>query len=121
MFYRIAADGLMLMHLLFIAFVLLGALLAFKWRQVIWCHLPAAVWGILVEIFHWNCPLTHWENLMRHDAGQAGYSESFIEHYVWPLIYPTGLTPNMQLGLGALVLLVNLIIYALLIRRWRQA
>jgi len=111
MFYRIAADGLVSFHLLFILFVLFGGLLVLKWRRLIWLHLPAATWGVAVEVFHLECPLTRWENLFRQAAGQGGYGEGFIEHYLIPLIYPAGLTPTIQLGLGALVLLLNLTVY----------
>lgn len=121
MFYRIAADGLVLLHLLFILFVLFGGLLTLKWRHLIWWHLPAAVWGVVVEVFQLTCPLTRWENLWRQSAGQDGYGDSFIEHYVWPLIYPAGLTPAIQLGLGCLVLLINVIVYVRLARQWRLA
>ncbi|WP_158683236.1 DUF2784 domain-containing protein, partial [Pseudomonas gingeri] len=62
-------------------------------------------------VLHLECPLTRWENLFRQAAGQGGYGEGFIEHYLIPLIYPAGLTPTLQLGLGALVLLLNLTIY----------
>ncbi|MBD9599598.1 MULTISPECIES: DUF2784 domain-containing protein [unclassified Pseudomonas] len=119
MLYRIAADGLVLFHLLFILFVLFGGLLVLKWRPLIWWHLPAAVWGVSVEVFHLNCPLTQWENLMRDAAGQTGYSGGFIEHYVWPVIYPAGLTPAIQLGLGSVVLAINVLVYFRLIRLWR--
>jgi len=108
MFYRIAADGLVSFHLLFVLF---GGLLVLKWRRLIWLHLPAATWGVAVEVFHLECPLTRWENLFRQAAGQGGYGEGFIEHYLIPLIYPAGLTPTIQLGLGALVLLLNLTVY----------
>ena len=118
MFYRIAADGLVLFHLAFIVFVLFGGLLVLKWRPLIWWHLPAAAWGVAVELFHLPCPLTRWENLMRHAAGQNGYGAGFIEHYVWPVIYPAGLTPAIQLWLGALVLLVNGLVYLRLIKQW---
>ena len=111
MFYRIAADGLVSFHLLFILFVLFGGLLVLKWRRLIWLHLPAATWGVAVEVFHLECPLTRWENLFRQAAGQGGYGEGFIDHYLIPLIYPAGLTPTIQLGLGALVLLLNLTVY----------
>ncbi|NWB98436.1 DUF2784 domain-containing protein [Pseudomonas gingeri] len=111
MFYRIAADGLVSFHLLFILFVLFGGLLVLKWRRLIWLHLPAATWGVAVEVFHLECPLTRWENLFRQAAGQGGYGEGFIEHYLIPLIYPARLTPTIQLGLGALVLLLNLAVY----------
>ncbi|MBK5355626.1 DUF2784 domain-containing protein [Pseudomonas sp. TH41] len=116
MLYRIAADGLVLFHLLFILFVLFGGLLALKWRHVIGWHLPAVAWGVIVEVFQLTCPLTHWENLMRHAAGQTGYGDGFIEHYVWPIIYPAGLTPAIQLGLGSVVLAINVAVYVWLIR-----
>jgi len=118
MLYRIAADGLVLFHLLFILFVLFGGLLVLKWRHLIWWHLPAAAWGVAVEVFHLTCPLTEWENRMRLAAGQTGYGGGFIEHYVWPVIYPAGLTPAIQLGLGAVVLVINVGVY---LRVWRRA
>lgn len=118
MLYRIAADGLVLFHLLFILFVLFGGLLVLKWRPLIWWHLPAAAWGVSVEVFHLICPLTEWENRMRLAAGQTGYGGGFIEHYVWPVIYPAGLTPAIQLGLGAVVLVINVGVY---FRVWRRA
>ncbi|APC18507.1 hypothetical protein BLL42_23375 [Pseudomonas frederiksbergensis] len=121
MFYQIAADGLVLFHLLFILFVLFGGLLTLKWRHLIWWHLPAAVWGVVVEVFQLTCPLTRWENLWRQSAGQDGYGDSFIEHYVLPLIYPAGLTPAIQLGLGCLVFLINVTVYIRLARQWKLA
>lgn len=117
MLLRIAADSLVLFHLCFILFVLFGGLLALRWRRVIWLHLPAAAWGMAVEFFHLPCPLTRWENLLRHLAGQEGYGAGFIEHYIIALIYPAGLTPQIQLGLGALVLLINIAAYTRLARR----
>ena len=117
MLYRIAADGLVLFHLLFILFVLFGGLLLLKWRHLAWWHLPAAAWGVAVEVFHLTCPLTQWENLMRNAAGQVGYGGGFIEHYVWPVIYPAGLTPSIQLGLGGVVLAINVWVY---VRVFRQ-
>lgn len=120
MLYRIAADGLVLLHLLFILFVLFGGLLVLKWRHLIGWHLPAAAWGVIVEVFHLSCPLTYWENLMRHAAGQTGYGDGFIEHYVWPIIYPAGLTPAIQLVLGSVVLVINAAVYVRLIRLWKR-
>ncbi|WP_212627186.1 DUF2784 domain-containing protein [Pseudomonas sp. PP3] len=120
MLYRIAADGLVLFHLAFILFVLFGGLLLLKWRRLIGWHLPCAAWGVAVEFFHLPCPLTRWENLMRHAAGQSGYGAGFIEHYVWPIIYPAGLTPGIQLWLAGLVLLVNGVVYVQVIKRWSR-
>ncbi|MGE8294640.1 MAG: DUF2784 domain-containing protein [Pseudomonas sp.] len=118
MFWRIAADALVLLHLGFILFVLLGGLLLLRWPRLLCLHLPAVAWGIVVECLHLGCPLTPWENNLRRMAGQAGYEDGFIEHYLIPLIYPAGLTPQIQLWLGSIVLLVNLSVYACLI--WRR-
>lgn len=120
MLWRMAADALVLVHLGFILFVLLGGLLLLRWPRLIWLHMPAVAWGIVVECLHLGCPLTPWENQLRRAAGQAGYDGGFIEHYLIPLIYPAGLTPQIQLWLGAIVVFVNLSIYAWLIWRWRN-
>ncbi len=120
MILRIAADGVVLLHLGFILFVLLGALLVLRWRWLVFVHLPAVAWGASVELMHWYCPLTPLENHLRQAAGQAGYSGGFVEHYLIPLIYPAGLTPQIQLGLGTLVLLVNAAAYLWLLCRLRR-
>jgi len=122
MIFSLAADAVLLVHLLFIAFVLLGGLLVlrWRWRRLVWLHLPAVVWGVVVESMHWQCPLTPLENSLRQAAGQAGYTGGFIEHYLMPIIYPAGLTPQIQLWLGAVVLLLNGLIYAVVLLRVRR-
>jgi hypothetical protein len=111
MIYRLSADCLVLVHLAFIVFVMAGGFLVF-WRPYIrWIHLPAAVWGALIEFAGWICPLTHWEHAWRLRAGQDGYTGGFIEHHILPILYPTGLTPFVQVFLGFLVIGVNAIIY----------
>ena len=120
MFWRMAADALVVIHLGFILFVMLGGLLLLRWPRLIWLHVPAVAWGVIVECLHLGCPLTPWENQLRLAAGQAGYEGGFIEHYLIPLIYPAGLTPAIQLWLGAIVVLVNAAVYAWLIGRWRN-
>ncbi|MGE8498722.1 MAG: DUF2784 domain-containing protein [Pseudomonas sp.] len=112
-----AADAVLLIHLLFILFAVLGGLLLLRWSWLIWLHLPAAVWGVTVEVMHLQCPLTPLENSLRHTAGEAGYDGGFIEHYLVPIIYPAGLTPQIQLWLGAFVLIVNLLVYGVI--GWR--
>ncbi|BBR54453.1 MULTISPECIES: DUF2784 domain-containing protein [Pseudomonas] len=121
MLYRLAADALVLVHLAFILLVLFGGLLVVKWRAALFIHLPALAWGLAVEGLHLACPLTGWENRMRAAAGGAGYQGGFVEHYIWPLIYPAGLTPQIQTLLGLFVLLQNLVVYSYVIRRWRQS
>ncbi|SQF97535.1 Protein of Uncharacterised function (DUF2784) [Paucimonas lemoignei] len=119
MFYRLAADSVVVIHLLFIVFVLCGGLLVLRWRWVMLLHVPAMTWGAVVEFFHLYCPLTPLENALRAKAGGQGYDSGFVEHYLIPIIYPAGLTPQIQLWLGAVVVLSNLLIYGgLLCRHW---
>ena len=107
----VLADLVVLLHLAFILFVVLGGLLVLRRRRLMWLHLPVVVWGAAIEFVGWVCPLTPLENRLRAAAGEAGYSGGFIEHYLIPLIYPEGLTRELQWLLGALVLLVNALVY----------
>ncbi|MGG5288932.1 DUF2784 domain-containing protein [Pseudomonas shirazensis] len=120
MIYRLSADALVLIHLSFILLVLFGGLLVLKWRPALLLHLPAVAWGLAVELLHLQCPLTEWENRLRAAAGDAGYHGGFIEHYILPMIYPAGLTAQIQIVLGLVVLMLNLAIYAYVIWRWRR-
>jgi Protein of Unknown function (DUF2784) len=115
--YRLLADGLVLIHGAYIAFVVLGSLLALWRRWVVWLHLPAVAWGVLVEFFGWVCPLTPWEQALRVRAGQSGYAGGFIEHYLVPMMYPADLTRAVQVVLGALVLIANAVAYGILLPR----
>jgi hypothetical protein len=117
MLYRTLADFVVILHLLFILFVIGGGFLALRWRRLVWLHLPCAVWGGLVELAGWYCPLTPLENELRMAGGASGYAGSFVAHYLLPLIYPTGLTRGVQLALGTMVLLVNGVAYILYVRR----
>lgn len=121
MFFRLAADAVLVLHLAFILFAVLGGVLALRWRWTLLVHVPAATWGVFVEIGGRACPLTDWENYLRIKAGQSGYSESFIEHYILDLIYPSALTREIQFTLAAVLLMVNIAIYAWLLWRWRRA
>ncbi|QQX84265.1 DUF2784 domain-containing protein [Cupriavidus necator] len=114
------ADLVVIVHGLFILFVVAGGLLVLRWPRVAWLHLPAAAWGVLIEWSGGICPLTPLENTLRQAAGQAGYSGGFVERYLLPLIYPAGLTPAVQLWLGAVVLALNVAVYALWWRRRRH-
>lgn len=119
MSYSLMADAVLVFHLAFIIFVMFGALLVLQRWVWIWLHLPAVAWGMAVEFLHLYCPLTPLENSLRIKAGIAGYEGDFVGHYLIPLIYPASLTPQLQIGVGALVLSVNLLAYALVITRWR--
>ena len=120
MIYRYAAEAVLLLHLAFIVFAVLGGLLIVWWRAVLFLHLPALVWGVFVELTGRICPLTSLENTLRIKAGTAVYSESFVEHYLLGVIYPDGLTREIQYFLGALVAIINFIIYLWLFYYLRQ-
>lgn len=112
MFFRFAADGVLLLHLAFILFALFGGALAARWRWMPFVHLPTAAWALFVELTGRSCPLTYLENDFRTRAGQSGYAESFIEHYLLSVIYPAGLSREVQFVLAAIVLVVNIAIYS---------
>jgi hypothetical protein len=114
----LAADATLVVHLAFIVFALFGALLTLRWRWIPLVQLPAAAWGAFVEVTGHLCPLTGLENHFRALAGQGGYSESFVERYLLPIIYPSGLTRHVQLVLAAVVLAVNVAVYGFLF--WRR-
>ena len=118
MFYRLAADLVLLAHFAFILLVVGGALLVWRFSWFVWVHIPAAAWGAYVELSGRICPLTYLENHFRMRAGEAGYSVSFVEQYILPFVYPAGLTRDVQMLLAGLVIGINVIIYAtILIRR----
>ena len=105
------ADGVLVFHLSFVVFVMLGGLLVLRWRRLAWLHVPAVIWGIYIELSGRICPLTPLENSLREAAGQTGYSGGFIEHYVTAIIYPDGLSRGIQMVLAAIVVLVNVAVY----------
>lgn len=114
------ADLIVIIHFSFILFVILGGLLVIKWKKFIWLHIPAAIWGMLIEFFGWFCPLTTLENQLRQNKNGEAYSSGFIEHYIIPLIYPEGLTREIQIALGIAVVIINLLIYSLVIKKWKR-
>jgi len=111
------ADLVILMHLIFVLFVLLGGLASLKWPKLMWLHLSAVAWGATVEFTGWTCPLTPLENWLREQAGQTGYQGDFIGRYLLPILYPAELTPHDQTLLGMVVIVVNLAVYGWL---WRK-
>ena len=120
MIYRSLADFVLVVHLAFVLFVVLGGLLVLRWRWVALLHVPAAIWGVVIEYTGGICPLTPLENTFRQLGGEAGYSGGFIHHYIQPILYPAGLTRETQIVLGSLALLVNLAAYGLVIARSRR-
>lgn len=115
--YLIAADALVVLHLVFVFFVVLGGLGGIWKPKFLWLHLPALLWGVLIEFSGWICPLTPLENILRLKGGETGYAGGFVEHMIMPLLYPVGLTRTDQLLLGFSVIIINIIIYGLVIRR----
>lgn len=120
MLFRIAADILVVLHLGFIVFVVLGGFLALRWHRLAYLHLPAATWGALITFRGWICPLTPLEQHLRRAGGEAGYSGGFIDHYLIPIIYPAGLTREGQILISALVVAINLTAYGWLAARWAR-
>ena len=111
MWYRAGADLVVVVHLLVIGFIVGGVFLSWRWPLIIWAHIPAVLYGALAEFAGLTCPLTLLENDLRQHAGDAGYRDGFIAHYLVNVIYPPGLTHGMQIGLGVLLLLVAIIGY----------
>ncbi len=120
MAYRLLADLVLVLHLAFVLFAVLGGLLALRWRWFPWLHLPAAIWGGFIEATGRICPLTPLENRLRGAAGVSAYGGGFIEHYLLAIVYPPGLTREMQLALGALLVIVNIVVYAAVWKRWKK-
>lgn len=117
MFYTLAADAVVLLHLGFVLFVVAGGLLVFRWRRVALLHLPAVVWAVLLEFRGWLCPLTPLELSLRASGGQAGYSGGFVEYYILPVLYPAELDSTLQIALGIFVIVINVAVYGWLL--WR--
>ena len=119
MIYRILADAVLVFHFAFVIFVIFGGLLVLRRRAVLFAHLPALLWGVLVELFLWQCPLTPLENWFRQAGGEAGYEGGFVEHYILILLYPgIGFGIHILLGLGLLA--INLAVYSYVFSHWRR-
>jgi hypothetical protein len=118
--WRLLANLVVVLHLAFVAFAVFGGFAAWRWRAVAFAQLPALAWGCWIELSGRVCPLTPLENLLRHRAGDAGYSGGFIEHYIIPVLYPAGLTAAVQWWLAGFLVAVNLVAYAGLLVRTRR-
>jgi hypothetical protein len=121
MLFRILADATVVLHLAFVLFVVAGGLLVLRWPRIAWVHLPAAAWGAWVEFAGWICPLTPMENWFRQRGGQTGYTVSFVDQYVLPVLYPATLSRETQWVLGGFVVAVNIGVYVLVLRRARRS
>jgi uncharacterized protein YneF (UPF0154 family) len=120
MFYRLSADLVLIVHLAFVVFVVLGGFLVLRWPRIMWMHLLALAWGAAVEFSGIVCPLTPLEGLLRELGGESAYEGDFIGHYITAFLYPAGLTRELQVLLGFLALLPNVAIYGYWIVRRRR-
>jgi len=118
--FLLLADAVVVLHLLFVVFVVGGGGLVLRWPCLAWLHLPCVAWGVVVELAGWICPLTPLENHLRRLGGETGYGGSFIGQYLMPVLYPSGLTRHGQVILGLLAVGVNVAIYGRLLYRWRK-
>jgi hypothetical protein len=109
--YLMLADLVVLLHLSFILFVLFGGLASRKWPRAFWLHLPAVLWGTIVELAGWVCPLTPLEHWLRAQGGSSGHGGDFVLRYLLPILYPEALTRDIQVLLGTLVVTINVVIY----------
>jgi hypothetical protein len=109
--YQYLATAIAVIHFAFIVFVIAGGFLVLRWPALKWVHLPAAIWGALIEIGGWICPLTILENVLLRRAGAAGYDDGFIAHHLFRLIYPNGLTRGMEFAIAVFVIAINVAVY----------
>jgi len=119
--YQFLADIVLVAHFTFVVFVLGGGLLLLRWPRLIWLHVPALVWGLVIELTGWVCPLTPLENVLRAMAGLNIYQGDFVGRYLLALLYPAVLTPALQLILAGFVFVLNVIIYTMVIQLRRKA
>ncbi|MGH6960288.1 MAG: DUF2784 domain-containing protein [Dongiaceae bacterium] len=119
--FALLAGAIVLVHLAFVVFAASGALLALRWPWLPWVHVPAVAWAAFIEFAGGICPLTPLENSLRARAGLDYYSGDFVAQYLFPVLYPDGLTREAQIIVGAVVLAVNVAVYTWLWRRRRLA
>lgn len=118
--YEWLANLALILHFIFIAFVVLGGLLFFIFPKIIYIHLPALFWGIYIELTSSICPLTDLENWFLDQAGLITYDNTFIDHYLFPIIYPKGLTPEIQTYIGITLIVINLGVYGLILKKIKK-
>jgi hypothetical protein len=116
--FGLLAALIVIIHLLFVVFATVGGMLAVRWPRIAWIHLPAAAWAVFVELSGGICPLTPLEQALRHHAGLPHYSGDFVANYIFPVLYPEGLTRGAQFAIGGFVVATNVIAYAWVF--WRR-
>ena len=112
--YEFAAQITIFIHFLFIVYVFLGSILCFFKTKLIIFHLFSVAWGVYIELSSNVCPLTYLENWFLQKAGLSAYTEGFISEYILKIVYPIGLTEQIQLYLALGLIFINIILYLLL-------
>jgi len=115
--WTLLADLVVIIHFGFVLFCVFGALLCLWWPKVMWIHIPSAIWGGVVEIVGWICPLTPIENWLRQRAAVVSYRDSFADQYIMPLLYPSAANRAIHILMGLSLLLLNLCLYFYIIRK----
>ena len=118
--YELFANLTLIAHLIFILFVIFGGLLFFIFSKILYIHLPALLWGIYIELNNSVCPLTYLENWFLDKAELETYSNGFINNYLYPIIYPEGLTNNIQIYLGITLIVINILIYGFIFKNFKR-
>ena len=118
--HELAADIILIIHFLFILFVIFGALLFFVVKKIVFIHIPAIIWGSYIELTNSICPLTYLENWFLHKANLTTYSEGFIQNYLVPIVYPVSLTKDLQIYLGIALIVINIVFYAFIFNKLKK-
>ena len=118
--YELFANLTLIMHLIFILFVIFGGLLFFIFSKIIYIHLPALLWGIYIELTNSVCPLTFLENWFLFKGELTTYSNGFINNYIFPIIYPGSLNNEIQIYLGLSLIVINILIYGLIYKNFKR-
>ena len=118
--YEFFANLTLIAHFIFILFVVFGGLIFFIFPKIIYMHLPALLWGIYIELTNSVCPLTYLENWFLYKGELSTYSNDFINNYLFPIIYPESLTAEIQIYLGTLLIVINILIYGLIYKNFKR-
>ena len=118
--YELLANLTLVIHLIFILFVVFGGLFFFIFSKIIYIHFPALIWGIYIELTGSICPLTYLENWFLNKGNLTTYSNNFISNYIFPIIYPDSLTAEIQIYLGVSLIIINILIYSLVFKNLKK-
>jgi hypothetical protein len=102
--YKVLATTVLTLHFCYLAYVILGGFLAWRWPRAFWPHLAAAAWGLAVVGVPLTCPLTYVENWARLRAGESGLTQGFVDRYIEGALYPERFTRLLQVGVAVMVL-----------------